>query len=565
MSPDEVARTSYSKFWKGVRKNHVNIQSKFQLCGFDTETSYGQVFAMGFTNGETYKMFYGTHRNYFYDLLDSLFALPNQKKTTIVCAAHYLPFDLGVLLWPIVSGGNNFKRRGRAPKQLHFSVPKYRCEIFAAMGKPCFMRVRRGKVTYHIIDTFSFFGVSLDRALKTIGGTVQKMEKPHLLGKRVIPRKEVEPYLKADVLGVHDLLKHVISLHDEYKARLCVSLPQLAGRIFRHAYMKKDFVRLPVPVLIGSLLSYHGGKNTFVGKPGWYKGVWDLDIRSAYPEAMRQLPNFEAGSWIETKKLKTALRNKHGVYKVSGRAKKCPWGILFTHEFKKIEGDFEDVWITGYELIEAVKTGEVKFDRVTGYYFKDDGGESAFTKFVDEFFHLKQTAEDKVKRQFYKLILNSLYGKFIQRNEKENGMREAGAMFDPAVASLITGYVRAKIHALEHRYKSLHTATDGFLTSIRPDPRDIGEKLGQLTQENFGDCLIIRNKLYLHYNQKGELHKKGLHGYQGSAEELIELWKKKKSEYTVERLVGWAEAWHIGMVPGFPRQKVMQLNHANLK
>lgn len=559
MSPDEIKKTTFSMFWRGVKKNHVNIQKNFQLVGFDTETCYGEVFALGLFDGSNYKQYYGAGRDFLGDLLDYLFQLPNQHKKTIVAAAHYLPFDLSVLLWPHINP--NKMRRSRAPRQLDFSLIKHKCRVFVAMGKPCFMRVQRGKTTYHIIDTYSFLGVSLDHALKTIGCVVQKLEKPEKLGLRIIPQKEVTPYLKADTQGVFELLKHVIALHAEYKTLLCVSLPQLASRIFRHKYLKKDFVRLPRIVLMGSLFSYHGGKNTFVGRPGWHKNVWDLDICSAYPEAMRQLPNFESGDWCNTRLLKIALKNPHGVYRISGCALDCAWGVLFNHEFKKISGPFSDIWTTGYELIEGVQTGELNISKIRGYYFDDDGQPSAFQKFVDDFYNKKETAIDKIKRQFYKLILNSLYGKFIQRNEKDDGSKEAGAMFDPAVASLITGYVRAKIHRLEHKYKSLHTATDGILTKIKPDEKDLGHKLGQLKQENFGDCLIIRNKLYLHYDEKGKLFKRGLHGFQGKPEELMELWKLKKSEYTTTRLVKWAEAWHIGLPPGFPIEKRMKLNY----
>lgn len=558
MTAEEVKRTVFSKFWKGVRKNHVSVQECFQLVGFDTETCYGEVFALGVFDGKTYRQFYGTKRDYLSDFLECLFSLPNQKKTTIVAAAHYLPFDLSVLLWPIVNP-NKFPRV-RAPKQIEFSIPKYRCAIFASLGKPAFMRVRRGKVTYYVIDTYSFLGVSLDSALKTIGAPVQKLEKPKDLGKRIIPQKEVTPYLEADTRGVYILLEHIIKLHQEYRTKLCISLPQLAGRIFCHGYMKKDFVRLPSCALMGSLLSYHGGKNTFVGKPGWHNKVWDLDIRSAFPEAMRQLPNFEGGQWHSTDRAERALKEPHGIYRVSGFAKNCPWGSIFNHEFKKVEGSFMNTWVTGYELVEAVESGELKISKLSGFFFKDDGGESAFKKFVDDFYRLKELAADKIKRQFYKNILVSLYGKFIQRNEQDDGTKKTGAMFDPAVASLITGFVRAKIHRLEHKYKSLHTATDGLLTQKKPDPADLGEGLGQLKQENFGKCLIIRNKLYLHYDEKGNLFKRGLHGFQGTPEELLRLWKLKKSEYRIERLVKWAEAWHIGIPPGYPLKRKMFLN-----
>lgn len=558
MSPDEIAKTTTSPWFKGVRKNHRGTQQSFTLCGFDTETCYGEVFAFGFFDGTTTTITHGKNRDFLRDFISCLKKL-NHSRSTIVCVAHYLVFDLGVLLFHTLNPLGT--RQKRAPKNSHFCLLSDRTEIFVAWGKPCFARIRFGKHTVHVIDTFAFYGVSLDYALKTIGAPVQKMAKPHLLGKRIIPRKEVEPYLTADVQGVYELGLHVLALHKRYSAALCVSLPQLAGRIFRHAYMEKNFVRLPAPVLLGAMYSYHGGKNTFVGKGGWYPNCYDLDIRSAFPQAMQDLPNFENGRWERCDNLKTALANRHGVYRVYGVVRACPWGSLFSHEFKKLTGEFTGVWVTGYELIEAHKSGELKNVRdIRGYYFVDLGGTSAFGRFVDDFFRLKETATNSVDRQFYKLILNSLYGKFIQRNELDNGDKQVGSMFDPVVASLITGFVRARIHQLEHKYKSLHTATDGLLTLKKPDALDLGDSIGTLKQENFGPCLIIRNKLYIHYDLKGNVFKRGLHGYQGTGEELLKMYKSKKTEYTVEKLVGWAESFHIGLPPGFPRTKTMKLN-----
>lgn len=165
-------------------------------------------------------------------------------------------------------------------------------------------------------------------------------------------------------------------------------------------------------------------------------------------------------------------------------------------------------------------------------------------------------------RLFYKLCLNSLYGKFIARHRDfETGDKIGGSMFDPSIASLITGFVRAKIHRLEHKYNALHTATDGLITQKTPKKSDLGINLGDLKQENYGPCLILRNKLYLHYDESGKLIKSGLHGFEGSPDELLKIWKSAKKTYSIKRLTRWSESWHIGLPPGTPRiiQKVLNV------
>ncbi len=566
------AATVLPKYWRGVRRNHVGVQAGFSLCSFDTETFFGRVFALGFCdpNGVV-TISHGLNKNHIAFLVESVFSVPGVGSRTTVCGAHYMVFDLGVLFYEIINPQG--ARLSSAPRRVLFSylMPRYLAakkgdgraqaglenpEIEIFFGKPCFAKFRRNKRTVHFIDTFAFFTMGLAKALEMVGAEVQKLEKPENLGKRVIPLRELRPYLNNDCRGVIELLKYIEALHQKYETRLCVSLPQLSARIFRHWYLKKDFPTPTKPLIRGALLSYHGGKNSFIGDPGWYSNCWDLDINSAYAEAMAQLPDFEYGKWRLGSGLRFFKNHPHGIYKVDGQLKKCGYGAILSHDFKRIDGRIKGVWTTGYEIAEAIKSGEFKPSSITGYGFrvgrmpKNYQG-TALSRFVMEFYRLKAEAKNKVERFFYKLIPNSTYGKFIQRTEDEDGNWVAGSMFDPSVASLITGFVRAKIHRLEHRYKAIHTATDGFITQIKPRAADLGDGIGQLKADTFGPVLILRNKLYLHFDKKsGALKKSGLHGFEGNPEELEKLWKKSKRIYNITRLVKWAEAFHCGLPPG---------------
>lgn len=554
------AKTKFPPFWKGVSRNHASVESKFKLVCFDTETFFGKVFALGIYDADGFKQSYGLNADHIGFLLDHLFNLPSHGYTT-VCGAHYLVFDLGVLFWETLNPATS--KAPRAPRRSFFSLLRCKTEIEIIWSKPCFAKFKRSGKTVHIIDSFAFFTMSLAKALLMVGGLVQKQEKPRDLGKRLIPKKELEPYLQADIKGGYELLKEIERLHNKYQVRLCVSLPQLSGRVFRHIYVKKDFPKPGKPLIHGALLAYHGGKNSFIGRPGWYKDCYDLDINSAYPEAMRQLPNFERGQWSIGRDLSFVKQNPHGIYRINGTCRVCPYGVIYTHEFKRVAGRFTNLWVTGYEILEGVRSGEVSIDRVYGWGFRATGdSENPFRKFVDDFYRQKQNAKSKTEGHFYKLILNSLYGKFIQRTEDEDGNFTAGSMFDPTIGSLITGFVRARLHSLEHKYSAIHTATDGFITRERPNPADLGTGLGALKQENFGPCLILRNKLYLHFDGNGNLRKSGLHGFEGNALDLEKLWKSSKRIYSISRLVKWSESWHIGLPPGTEliRKKVLNIN-----
>src|SRR5690606_31759333 len=104
----------------------------------------------------------------------------------------------------------------------------------------------------------------------------------------------------------------------------------------------------------------------------------------------------------------------------------------------------------------------------------------------------------------------------------------AGGMFHPFIASAITAHTRARIHRLEHRYKALHTATDGILTRDKKAKAE-GKGLGALTLEaKDATALIVRNKLYVLYTNKptpkttpsavfkgNHILNHALHGFQG--------------------------------------------------
>jgi hypothetical protein len=138
----------------------------------------------------------------------------------------------------------------------------------------------------------------------------------------------------------------------------------------------------------------------------------------------------------------------------------------------------------------------------------------ALVKYVDTFFAQKRTAVGPA-RDTAKLFLNSLYGKFFQKValgtvgalDLDTGEWietdpdspydwRAGGLYHPPIASLITGFVRAKIHRMEHRYESVMTSTDGIFAMQPPDPNELGDGLGMLTVKH-GKLSIWRERLYI--------------------------------------------------------------------
>jgi hypothetical protein len=420
-----------------------------------------------------------------------------------------------------------------------------------------------------IIDTAAYFPFRLEKLAELFCPELPKLRPPEGLGSKkfTIKDKDFIEYAMRDAEIAYYVGKQIATMHEEFNVPLCVSAPHLASRVFRKHFMDKTILLPPKKIVYSALASYHGGKNNLTAPKGFYKNVYALDIRSAYPFAMAQFPSFTnkdlyhglSGTGNPEKELPP-----YGIYKISGKAKECRYPILYNHGFKPVFGDFEHVWTTGFELNEAMRAKEIELLNVEGYYYDadKDNEPSAFKKFVDHFFKLKDSAPDEIHRVFYKLILNSLYGKFIQTRSTSTMLDlsyeidtktltmetdlVAGGLFNPFIATLITGHTRAYIHRLEHQYNALHTSTDGIFTQTKPMEKD---GLGGLSIEAHGDLLLFRNKLYIIYApiEKTDRHNKNLirssifsgkkvvkyalHGFHGKLAVLEKMYQKGVKEY----------------------------------
>ncbi len=392
-----------------------------------------------------------------------------------------------------------------------------------------------------LIDGMAFYTTSLDGAAKMLG-VGRKVE---LASKRFTLADLDNPlfleYARQDAHLTRLIGEKIIDLHDTYDVPTCITAPHFAARVFRRHFLK-DEILLPDPDLEqAGLNAYHGGKNGYyLDGPKHLTDIYSYDITSAYPEAMRALPNVETATWQWTEGYTPGL---HGVWKVSGQYRDCKYGGLMTHgaTFHKT-GRMVDNWTTSYELDAAVERGEIEITDCAGWVMTGEPG-GPLVDYVDRFFAMKRTAVGAA-RVAAKLFLNSLYGKFFQKvplgivgyydaetldelgnvtyiatDPTQTYDYQAGGLYHPPIAALITGFVRAKIHGLEHKYGSVMTSTDGFFALRGPDPADVSSDLGGLTVER-GDLSIWRERLYDFTPASGGPSKFALHGFRGTLDEL---------------------------------------------
>jgi hypothetical protein len=536
-----------------IKVNERGRNKKMIIIGGDTETFKGEPFSFQFYSEdiEIENITFTNGKDSFRSFISFLNTLPNDGSSYVIYF-HNLTYDIVSLFYS--------RKETLLDETGEFKYGKWKIKFL--FGDTVYVTLTHSskRKTVYLVDSARFLMASLSKLADTFFPDLPKLDPPKGLGQKKFGpnNKKFISYSMQDAKIVYHLGKLIDGVHLSHDVRQSVSIAQLASRIFRHAYMKND---IPLPmrkIVYASLHSYHGGKNLFIGKPGLYKNINCVDIISAYPYAMSLLPSFSKPelykgwkSWDDTPVPEL------GIYKVTGYVHPCDYPIIYDHGFQKMSGKFT-AWITGFELNEAMEKEEIEIEEVFGYFYDGDGDNvpSPFKEFVDYFFEAKETAADPVTRHFNKIILNSLYGKFIQKNYRKNCFEfifdvdteklievqpdfEAGGMFHPFIASLITGHTRTYIHRLEHQFKAIHTSTDGIVTKRKP--KEI-PGLGGYKIEFSGDMLILRNKLYIGYNNEPNdrpsviypgkyIHKYALHGFRGSVETLERIVKDNVRKY----------------------------------
>lgn len=434
------------------------------------------------------------------------------------------------------------------------------------------------KRVVRVIDGMSFFVTGLDKAAGMLG-LGAKITLPKGKIKKLTRADADDPffcrYARQDAYLTRRIGEVIVDLFKEYDVTTCISAPQFAAKVFRHHFLTSEIAQPSPDLEQAGLSSYHGGKNGYyLPGPKHLRKMWHYDITSAYPEAMRALPDPTQAVWVP---VTDYVPGRHALYRVSMTYRPCAYRGLQAHDGHKLSTEYVDgVWTTSYELDAIVSQGEADIHAIEGWSMEGPSG-GPLVDYVDRFFAMKRNATGPM-REAAKLFLNSLYGKFFQKvglgdvgwweADQDGPMTyrhdptepydyRAGGLYHPPIASLITGYVRGKIHRLEHRYGAVMTSTDGLFARKPPIPADIGSDLGMLTATR-GELSIWRERLYLFDPEDGGKRKGALHGYRGSFDDLAKVplttgaWEYTASQLVTLRLAGrtFAGADGVPIRPG---------------
>jgi len=497
------------------------------VIGGDTETYKGKPYTFQLVSKDKELLKYTNEKEVFNDFLETVSSYPDKA----IFYFHNLEFDLPILFYPFLA----------AFKETSFELTASNLHIEILYGKVCFASIQFNDKQLFLVDTFAYFKSSLAMLAKTFNLT-RKLKKPKGLGERKYKGKEkveFERYAMEDARITFELGNLIQGFHKKYDIHKSMSAPNLSANMFKKYIPEKQCITAnPRELEDAAILSYHGGKSVMAVQAGVYKNVALYDINSAYPFAMSMLPNFLncRYDWIHKKDKK----NRQGIYNVSGIAIPNVYTPLRDHNFKEISGPFENIWFTSYELDTAIEHGFLSEYIINeGFVVQETNQKENPLKAYALYFYAKKQEATGVEREFYKLMLNSLYGKFIQttmnQSDSDNVLSDsvyyqAGGLWNPLLATMITGFVRAYLTELEIRYTSIHSSTDSIITNRKPQT---GNAIGQLSLKTAGNCLLLRQKFYLIWSNANpkKLLQYATHGYHGNLQSLFSMIRTGNRKY----------------------------------
>lgn len=270
-------------------------------------------------------------------------------------------------------------------------------------------------------------------------------------------------------------------------------------------YGVKQAMREPHEELrLASQYAYAAGRFELL-KVGHAGRVWSVDINSAYPHAISQLPNLRQGRWVHVDKPKDIAR--FGVYRIKGGP---GYEALFAEKpaplwHRDTSGRISfpwhvDGWYWSPEA--ALVKSSPHYEIVEGWVFVPDDNCTRPFEFVERMYaqRAQWKAEGNKAEYALKLGMNSLYGKMAQRVGWDRKRMKAPPWHQLEWAGWVTSYCRARMYKLGSRLGWEHVVaieTDGLY--VTRDPGEVGitssKVLGELSVDEYEDCIYVQSGL----------------------------------------------------------------------
>lgn len=263
---------------------------------------------------------------------------------------------------------------------------------------------------------------------------IPKYEKPAFLGK--IPRdkeerKILEDYNIRDTIITLRFMKYWQQQLNKIGCSLKITLPSSSMDLFKRKYLNERIAQPKKPILEKLYNGYYGGRTETI-KRGKIKNAKLYDINSLYPYVMafNKYPNPSNVYYSKDQENDYNIQKYEGISLVEMY---CPEKIhlpylpvRYNNKLIFPAGHIKG-WFTHYEIREAQKLGyELLKIHESITYPKTH---KPFTDFVTDLYNERmKNIKNRPIQMTYKLLMNSLYGKFGQKIEPEPEIRTMQSM-----------------------------------------------------------------------------------------------------------------------------------------
>jgi len=450
--------------------------------------------------------------------------------------------------------------------------------------------------TIYIYDLFNWHQFSLKKVASLYGFNKLDYDVTDLKVKDLKKKNFIE-YAINDAKLCYQIFNEIRSrFNGEYQVDIyrTKTVAQTAMTIFRGHYLKKGVVFDNSTLRKFTLRCCWGGNNQ-----AFYRGCLDdrqyyeYDAVGMYSNCvvnLQYLPSENDLRFTEKEAVFVQSENKGGfcmVYFVFPSTCVYPSLPVFM-DGKIIYPLTGESYCTLAELRQAKNQG-ASIEYVVGCYYRT--GNDSLYQFIKEFQYKRENAKDEIEDELYKLMMNSIIGKFIQKIKKYDindifklavktglptsylmtikdlsqlGIKEkihVGSGFIPEWNGLVTGYARATLAKAFCDNQAILGTTDSLIT----DSEMLAPIINGITFEEKarGDKVVVyRNRLYS-LQDNGKIIKiahHGVHSQRVAEDLLLDFIDKKQYTYKKKHIIKLRESFSGSGIFGSMETKGMIVN-----
>jgi DNA polymerase type B, organellar and viral len=434
-----------------------------------------------------------------------------------------MDYDVNMILKDVpfnaVSGGSISElRETNETTWRGYKIKYIRRKIFA---------VQRSGRRFNSYDVWAFFGKSFERSLEDWGVSVPEIISKGKAARGTFgqwPKQKLIDYNQAELECLEDIttqLREAIQPLD-LKITSWHGPGSLAGAwLGQNGAEGWKGEKLREDLQDASLRAYFGGRIDTQGY-GIIEPVYHADIVSAYPSAIRYLPDLSKIKW---RKGKGSPPSAGGIYLARIQWRIPTWPKWAPFPFRNKDGSIlyppeGEGWYWFSEIEAAIKQYPNLDLEFKEYFIAEGNIEYPFLPLIEEAFKYRK----ELKRQNHpshvavKLILNSLYGKFAQTVGRNR-------YYSPIWAGLITAHCRAQLTSVISDDVVL-MMTDS-VWSKAPIPVDDSRELGGWEKGDEQKLIVAGAGLYKAIDSDGSesVYQRGFDkAKELDLEELVNIW-----------------------------------------